>query len=169
MRAVVPQQCLNFQVGAIELWQGKVGSNQRFLNADGARGREKNLLPDPGVTVSDPGHPVPADRAEECGAVSGGDASIPSESLLDVVFVRIARIGLRADTDGNHGHLTRLDHGGDVENSPGKGPFQRSDLLAVDPHLAVVVDPVEIEPNRSPCIGLGNHHSGAIPPGSSRE
>ena len=99
-----------------------------IFDDDGAGGGEIDLLPDAGVAVADGGNPVPADGAEEGGAVDGGFAAVGADAVAQGVLVGDAGVGLRRDQHGEDGWSAGLDVGSDVEVAADEGAARGADL-----------------------------------------
>ena len=157
------------EVGAVGAREGEVGGDEGIFDADGAGLGEVDVLPEADVAVADAGDPVPADGAEEGGAVLREDAAVGTGAVGESLFDGRAGVGRGEDVDGEGGGFSRGDVWGDVEIAAGEGAANGGDLFAVDPEVGDVVNAVEVEPE----VAVGGERwggeLGAIPPGSAGE
>ncbi len=134
-----------------------------IFDEDGAGGGEPDFLPQAGVAVAHGVEPVPADGAEEGGAVDGGDAAVFADAVGDGVLVWHAGMGLRRDFHGEDGCVARLDEFGDVEAAADEGALDGSGLGAVDPDFGGEVGAVEVEPDLAVGVFPRDGEGGAVP------
>ena len=94
-------------VGGVGFGKREVGDDLGIVDEDGTGGGEPDFLPEAGVAIADSVEPVPAEGAEEGGAVDGGDAAIFADAVGDGVLVGFAGMRLRGDFDGKDGGRRR--------------------------------------------------------------
>ncbi len=78
---------LESQIGGVCAREGEIGTDGWIAENDGAGGGESDFLPDAHVAIAHGGDPIPAECAEECGAVFGEDSAVAAGAVFDGVFV----------------------------------------------------------------------------------
>ena len=116
----------------------------------------------PGVSIADPGNPVPALGRDEGRAVDGQIAAVLAGAGRDRLFVRNARMRRRRDV-----HRERVATGaqprGDVELAPRERALDRAGALAVEPYVGQVVDAVECQRQVAAVEAGGRVELGPVP------
>ena len=154
---------LHGDVGSVRFRQRKVGDDERIVNKNRTRRREPHFLPKAGVAVAHGIEPIPADGAEEGGAIEGGDAAVLADSVRNGVLMWNARMRLRRYLHRQHRAFTRLDQLGDVEVAADERALNGSGLRAIDPNFRREIRAVEVHPNLAARVLFRNRDDGAIP------
>ena len=100
------------------------------------------VIPDTDGAVVDARHPVPADRGMESGIVS---PQLPAVSRAARVSVSLVRTGMIRSVDLDLYLIAAfVRYAGDVKTGIGERPFDTSEGDAVQAHVRLPVDAVEI-------------------------
>ena len=121
--------------------------DERRLHGDGARGRERDVVPDAVVAATDGGDPVPSGGGVERGIVAAERATVDGAASL---IFRAAGVGVGDDADGEGVLRAGMDEAGDVEAAAHHAAVDAADAVSIEIDFRLPVDAVEVEPETVP-------------------
>ena len=123
---------------------GEAGDGVRMQDPNRAVAFEPHVVPDSHVAAADGGDPIPADGGVERRIVCAQHAAIGGATGLRIFFGR-TRMG--RGIDGDFQQVFVGEQIGDIKRGVGEGALDAADGRAVQRHVGLPVDAVEMQPD----------------------